>query len=192
MMASLVKGSFEQEYNKRINSLPADTGTKTWCDFAICAPPFFRYVQGFKMRKIILTLTLLFNSCTSLTHQENKSLLDEVVGTWDTVGEKFCNGSGYTHKIELIENKTKVRFTFYIEGEKFIQDISNTYIYTVLEVLDDRIIMQVDGETRKTDSGELVIWEFIFEKDGEYSWRRTDWPSEYRVQPFQKRCNLNA
>jgi hypothetical protein len=144
------------------------------------------------MRKIILTLTLLFTSCTSLTHQENKSLLDEVVGTWDTVGEKFCNGSGYTHKIELIENKTKVRFTFYIEGEKFIQDISNIYIYTVLEVLDDRIIMQVDGETRKTDSGELVIWEFIFEKDGEYSWRRTDWPSEYRVQPFQKRCNLNA
>lgn len=144
------------------------------------------------MRKTILILTLLFTSCTSLPPHENKSLLDEVVGTWDTVGVKFCNGSGYTHKIELIENKTKVRFTFYKEGEKFVKDISNTYIYTILETLDDRIVMQVDGETRKTDSGELVIWEFIFEKNGEYSWRRTDWPSDHRVQPFQRQCNFNA
>lgn len=141
---------------------------------------------------ILLTIFLFTASCTSHQVSQRNPILNKVEGTWDTVGKKFCNGSGYIHKIELIENDSKVKFTFFKKSSEFNNEVENIYIYTLIETLNDRIVMQFDDEKRTTESGDLVVWEFIFEPNEQYSWRRTDWPERQKVRPFQARCDFDA
>ena len=135
---------------------------------------------------------ILATSCVNQQLTERNTILNNLEGTWDTIGDKFCSGSGYTHKIKLIEKDTKVKFTFYKKGSEFNNEVENIYIYSVIETLNDRIVMQFDDEKRTGESGDLVIWEFIFEPNEQYSWRRTDWPKSKKARPFQARCNFNA
>ena len=120
--------------------------------------------KGWKMRIYALTLIVLVCGCSSISQIKRNSLVDRLEGTWDTLGDKFCNGSGYTHKIETNKDRSKVKFIFYKEGDHFVDEIKSIYEYNVIKELEDRIVMQIIGEERKTSTGLPVIWELIFEQ----------------------------
>jgi hypothetical protein len=49
------------------------------------------------------------------------------------------------------------------------------YSYTVLYSEGATIAMLLNGETRRTDFGDRVVWVLILKNPTTYTWRRTDW-----------------
>lgn len=62
------------------------------------------------------------------------------------------------------------------------------YSYTILSSEERSITMVMDGETRRTDSGDRVVWVLILKNPTTYAWRRTDWEPS-RLTPDVARCN---
>ncbi len=53
--------------------------------------------------------------------------------------------------------------------------VRDTINYKVLKVEGNVMTMFVEGETRKTASGDPVVWSLVLVDDNRYYWRRTDW-----------------
>ena len=47
--------------------------------------------------------------------------------------------------------------------------------YRVLQSEPD-LRMAIEGETRMTPTGELVVWDLVLLSPDRYCWHRTDWP----------------
>ncbi|MBI2306127.1 MAG: hypothetical protein HYU78_02380 [Rhodocyclales bacterium] len=62
------------------------------------------------------------------------------------------------------------------------------YSYTVLYSEGNTITMLVNGETRRTDYGDRVVWVLILKDPATYKWRRTDWPPSNST-PNVRRCD---
>lgn len=66
--------------------------------------------------------------------------------------------------------------------------MKNSYRYRVLASSGNTITMALDGETRKTDSGKLVVWIFILVNRDTYTWSRSDWPRDFVTRGRWARC----
>jgi len=62
--------------------------------------------------------------------------------------------------------------------------------YRVLES-EPFLRMAIEGETRKTPAGDLVVWEVVMLSPDRYCWHRTDWP-EGGCTAAIERCPLKA
>jgi hypothetical protein len=47
--------------------------------------------------------------------------------------------------------------------------------YRIISVTRSSMRMQIEGESRLTDTGKPVVWDLVMRGRNEYRWHRTDW-----------------
>ena len=60
-------------------------------------------------------------------------------------------------------------------------------VYKVLAVNGNVLTMFIEGEDRKTDGGDPVVWSLVLNGENEFYWRRSDWPKGMVTGSF-RRC----
>ena len=60
--------------------------------------------------------------------------------------------------------------------------------YVVLHREAGRVLMYIDGEDRKTDWGDPVLWWAYFDGPDRFRWRRYDWAPDSRTIYEWRRC----
>ena len=53
--------------------------------------------------------------------------------------------------------------------------------YIVLHSEPDRILAFIEGETRKTEAGDPIVWYAYFEGPDRFRWRQYHWPADART-----------
>lgn len=112
--------------------------------------------------------------------QADQSVFDLAVGRWDwSHGDSTCLGN--QHEISFSEDGSEMLLTFDRPLNDSSEDPVVRYRITgsgerIHENLRFVIRAEMDGESRTTDSGELVVWDLIMATPNRYHWHRTDWP----------------
>jgi hypothetical protein len=70
--------------------------------------------------------------------------------------------------------------------KSFDESWERAFRYRILSQTPGFLRMQVVGETRRTDGGELVVWDLRMRGRDEYCWRRTDLPYQGCTTPIQR------
>lgn len=60
--------------------------------------------------------------------------------------------------------------------------------YLVLRSEKNRILMFIEGEERKTESGDPILWWAYFEGPDRFRWRQYDWAPDERTAAEWRRC----
>jgi hypothetical protein len=115
------------------------------------------------------------NPLTGPTRQ-SQDIFSRVSGTWDWAeAENVCADN--PHTISFTENRDLMLLTTREPLELPDGKMESAFRYQILEHGPSHIRSALEGETRQTDTGELVIWDLILRPDGQaYCWHRTDWP----------------
>lgn len=109
------------------------------------------------------------------------TVFDLAVGTWDGAkGDATCRGN--KHRISFSSEPREMLLTF----EEPLDTTSNERVFTYRIVAAGSKIHRetpfvirgaMEGETRRTDAGKLVVWDLIMATPNRYHWHRTDWPN---------------
>jgi len=109
------------------------------------------------------------------------TVFDLAVGTWDWAkGDSTCLGN--KHRISFSADRREMLLTF----EEPLDTTSNqrVVIYRILAAgsgihpeIPFVIRAAMEGETRRTDAGDPVVWDLIMATPHRYHWHRTDWPN---------------
>jgi hypothetical protein len=116
----------------------------------------------------------------------NRDVFDLVSGKWAwTDKPDHCKEN--PHFISFSpDRKTaffRVEKPFEVDGKMVTE-----YSYTVLYSEGNTITMFVNGEKRRTNYGDRVVWVLILKDPTTYAWRRTDWPPN-SATPDVGRCD---
>jgi len=101
-------------------------------------------------------------------------------GTWDFAhGDSTCLGN--RHTISFSPDRKDMLLTFEQPVDSAASQRVFRYRITaagsgILPDLPFVIRAKMEGETRKTDSGEPVVWDLVMATENRYHWHRTDWP----------------
>jgi hypothetical protein len=60
--------------------------------------------------------------------------------------------------------------------------------YIVLDSGPDRILAFIEGEMRRTEAGDPIVWYAYFEGPDRFRWRQYHWPAEARTAAQWRRC----
>jgi hypothetical protein len=109
------------------------------------------------------------------------TVFDLAVGTWDWAkGDSTCQGD--RHGISFSPDRREMLLTF----DESLDTASKQRVVTYrILAAGSKIHPEVpfviraamEGETRRTDAGELVVWDLILATPNRYHWHRTDWPN---------------
>jgi hypothetical protein len=80
--------------------------------------------------------------------------------------------------IGVSRDRKNIIFTQSLTAEdkkRGVRGTKKTFVYSVLEVTNYYIRTQIKGETRRTDEGHLIQWDFSFVSRNDFRWRRSDW-----------------
>mgnify|MGYP006188860453 FL=1 len=96
------------------------------------------------------------------------------------------------HRIRFSPDRSRATFNWAADITSYLGERAREARYTVLGHDDTTITMQLNGEQRRTASGEAVVWILrpITRPEG-YCWGRTDWPAG-RCAWTQIRCEPPA
>lgn len=101
-------------------------------------------------------------------------------GTWDYAhGDSTCLGN--RHTISFSPDRKEMLLTFEQPADSATNQRVFRYRITaagagILADLPFVIRAKMEGETRKTNSGELVVWDLVMATPNRYHWHRTDSP----------------
>ena len=101
-------------------------------------------------------------------------MFDLLGGKW-TPAETTCADP---YIIAVSPDRKNIIFTQSLTAEdkkRGVRGTKKTFVYKVLEVTDYYIRTQIKGETRRTDDGRLIQWDFSFVSEDDFRWRRSDW-----------------
>jgi hypothetical protein len=129
------------------------------------------------MRKLIFTLPLVSlvwcNSAIGGNPEPAATLLHDVEGTWGwkDYPDNSCEKSPHT-------------LSFADGGKKMIlkQKSGKVTVYQVLYAENNQITMLIEGEERRTEFGDRVIWVLVLNNPNDYQWRRTDWKPQDKTK----------
>jgi len=62
-------------------------------------------------------------------------------------------------------------------------------VYQVMYAEKNMITTVIDGEERRTDAGDRVVWVLVLNNPASYHWRRTDWKAEVRTAEIVRCVN---
>ncbi|WPH17659.1 hypothetical protein [Variovorax paradoxus] len=132
---------------------------------------------------------LIIASTTFASLTASAGVLNRLSGTWDTmpIDKPTCESDEYQHTMVVSPHKDRVT----IKHAKAIDGPNGKiqeYTYKVLYEQEDRVMLFLEGETRKTRNGDLVIWELILERPDYYRWRTYGSPADWRNSVVGQRC----
>jgi hypothetical protein len=110
------------------------------------------------------------------------SIFEQLPGTWDWTGiRRSCQDN--PHTISFSSDKQFMTLTHRrpfepAPGLQVDPDRPTEVRYEVRGHSDKaiRLFMVQPAETRRSDTGELVVWDLILISRDKYRWRRLDWP----------------
>ncbi|MBI3703006.1 MAG: hypothetical protein HY244_03925 [Rhizobiales bacterium] len=100
-------------------------------------------------------------------------LFRTVAGTWGWKDHAPSSCQTNPHTIVFSEGNSKMLLKH--------SKSANTTTYRVLYAEKNQITMLVDGEQRRTELGDRVIWVLDLKDSNTYAWRRTDWKRDSRT-----------
>ena len=134
---------------------------------------------------------IIFGSVTFASLTASAGVLNRLAGTWDTmpIDKPTCEADDYQHTMVVSPDKERITFKHAksIDGPN---GKTQEYTYKVLYEQEDRVMLFLEGETRKTRNGDLVIWELILERPDYYRWRTHGAPADWRNAVVGQRCKL--
>lgn len=127
------------------------------------------------MRFVIVLIGLLAALTTPVFAQD--IFADFERGTWGYSGNQDASCHRNPHTIRFSQDHTRVEFVWSTPMTDYLKNQRISGNYTVISHDNDGIVMAMDGETRRTPEGELVVWVLKMLPENMYCWGRTDWPS---------------
>ncbi len=99
---------------------------------------------------------------------------DAIAGRWDWGdAESFCRGSGHT--ISFSEDRTLMHLVMDQPWTDSAGVEHREAVYELRAMSNRHVQGFMRGETRRTDAGELVVWDLVLTGPDTYAWHRTDW-----------------
>lgn len=127
------------------------------------------------MRFIIAVIGLLAALSTPVFAQDIFAGFEH--GTWGYSGDQNASCHKNPHRIRFSADRTRVEFVWSAPVTSYLNIQEPSFDYTVISQDNNGIVMAMDGETRRTPDGDLVVWVLKILPDNMYCWGRTDWPS---------------
>ena len=115
------------------------------------------------------------------------TLREAAAGVWgfEAAGAS-CKDNPHTITFSADGGEMTLQYTKSFDGKPPVQAK-----YKILADGEDYLRMSMYGEDRKTDSGELVVWDLLMLSYDSYCWHRTDWSENGCTQPAS-RCPREA
>jgi hypothetical protein len=116
--------------------------------------------------------------------QHLDDVFSKVAGTWewkDLIGTERSN----PYTIVFTDKNRAAVFTLNNPSKRIDGRSGNTYTYKILHHDEKSITMSLDGETRKTQTGDFVVWTIVLIEPDVYCWRRSDWQLTSCSKPVQ-------
>jgi hypothetical protein len=128
------------------------------------------------IRVLVMAILVILGS-SAVTTPQDRRIVDVLPGTWDwEETPKRCQDNPHSIRFADAGKRMEVR---YPKGA--VLDKEPPPVVTVYRVLSEGpsvLRTQIIGEMRKTDRGDLVVWDLILLTKDSYCWRRTDWPPQ--------------
>jgi hypothetical protein len=121
---------------------------------------------------------------SSCAHASGKlDLLTSLTGDWEIVNEQAPDTSQSCDKAQrfaVSKNKREILLT---------EDWTTfSELYRVVWVEDTRILTIIEGEDRRNDKGDPILWWFYFDGKDSFQFRQYDWPPDTATTAVWKRC----
>lgn len=121
-----------------------------------------------------------------------KATFDMAAGVWDwSRGDSTCLGN--THTISFTPDRQTMTLTFNAPADTTLKSRLTTYRVVSAGrglYLDFPHVVRgaIIGESRRTTTGDLVVWDLVLASPNRYHWHRTDWPDD-GATPAVVRCD---
>lgn len=110
------------------------------------------------------------------------------VGEWDwSRGDSTCLGN--THTVTFSQDRSEMLLTFKAPIDTATGQ--SVFRYRILDVGPHlfpepaQVVRgSMEGETRRTAGGDLVIWDLVLATPNRYHWHRTDWEAGAVTRPI--------
>jgi hypothetical protein len=140
-----------------------------------------RYMSMIRLTMILAVTTVFLVGAGTSVDPESKPLRFREIasGVWGLEHQDLtCKGNAHT--IEFSDDGTimTLRYTRGIGGKP-----PTKVAYRVISEGPGYLRMRMEGEERKTDDGELVVWDLVLLSLDSYCWHRTDWQQGGCTQP---------
>lgn len=145
---------------------------------------------------IVASLPLMLAGCVSQPTVDDKastasSIRAQLPGRWDWADSSPRCGD------------TAAELSFTDDGQGLrVRVATGVYIgttllgpeakYAILVESPTVLRMQLDGETRQTTAGAVVVWDVVLLDPNQFCWHRADWKSDVCTKPMQRCTEANV
>jgi hypothetical protein len=108
---------------------------------------------------------------------QGRRLTDVLRGVWDwEAAPNRCQENPHSISFPPGGGRMEIRHPKgAVSGNEAPQVVT---VYRILAEESRALRMEIIGETRKTERGDLVVWDLRLLSDDSYCWHRTDWPPQ--------------
>lgn len=132
----------------------------------------------------LLIICFVLVGCQSYIPKNTASV--NVEGRWDwSSSENHCGSSW--HKIKIDSERNRLVFENSKSYEQYTGEITPFYEYEIISLVPGGYHLTLEAEQRKDKNGKIITWYLLFEGEGMYKWRRSDWSETSRTKAV-KRC----
>jgi hypothetical protein len=115
----------------------------------------------------------------------NTDVFSVARGTWGWRHTVQCDTN--PHTISFTPDRRYMLLTFAKPVKSAVGVTQDTFRYEVRGSTRSSIRGFLQGETRRTDRGDLVVWDLVLTSRDSYRWHRTDW-ADGSYTPKVVRC----
>ena len=112
-------------------------------------------------------------SCTTI-HTVEDSPFVILPGTWGWTTDSGLECHENPHDLSFSDDKSSMLLAFHQPLKNPSEKAEQTVRYRILATA-PHLRMKIEGETRTTPTGELVVWDLVLLSRNKYCWHRTDW-----------------
>lgn len=135
------------------------------------------------VRSILIGVALLLPEAAAA----RDALLSHFEGKWGTPGSiASCDENSATIRFSSNGNEMRISYSKPVEGPGEV--MATDFHYEVVGVAGNSVRMNLFGETRSTEAGELVVWDLVRLSEDAYCWHRADWKPGLCTPP-RLRCS---
>jgi hypothetical protein len=140
------------------------------------------------MKRYLPFFFLTLTACTTLETVKAPvdPILTKIEGTWGTVDPTSLSCDKAPQIFTVSKDRTMVTVRsankLYLGGDDGLEAIA----YRVLAVHGNVLTMFIEGEDRKTENGDPVVWSLVLTSEREFYWRQTDWRKGAGTRPFMR------
>jgi len=142
--------------------------------------------------QLLAFLASLLPACAPASHPApaRSPLLASLEGTWGVPGSDVsCSRNPET--IQFSDDGAWMLLTFREPIAAPDGSQRRELRYRLRSIATDHVRLEMEGETRRTETGELVVWDLLQVAPEAHCWRRTDWKAS-ACTPRRHRCGSDG